>query len=166
MPSGPTSCPRVPSTPTSPRSTSNTRVPDVPTEIWTARLSARDPDTLNVTRKSGDPVFAPSWELLRTALDIRHSGRTSTDQEWKDYAARYLREMAASYDRHRTHWVELLARPRVVLTCYCTNADRCHRKVLARVLEKLGATYRGELPAEGASEREIFALAMELGGDD
>jgi uncharacterized protein YeaO (DUF488 family) len=134
-------------------------------DLWTARLSTRDPDAVNVTRKSGDPVFAPSWELLRTALVIRQSGRTSTDDEWKDYAAKYLREMSLSYARHRGHWDQLLARQRAVLTCYCTNPERCHRRVLAHVLEKLGATYHGELPDGAEAERDLFALAMEMDGD-
>lgn len=134
-------------------------------EVWTARISTRDPDALNVTRKSGDPVFAPSWPLLRTALDRRRSGLPKTEADWKTYAAAYLREMAASYDAHRGQWEALLGRPRVVLTCYCTDPNRCHRRILARVLVKLGAVDRGELPAEDTAERGAFDLAMSLDDD-
>lgn len=139
-------------------------------EVWTARISTRDPDALNITRKSGDPVFAPSWPLLKGALDRRRAGLPKTEADWKGYAAAYLREMAASYDAHRGHWEALLARPRVVLTCYCTDLNRCHRRLLARVLVKLGAVDRGELPetpreAEDTSQREAFDLAMSLDED-
>ncbi len=107
-------------------------------------------------------MFAPSWPLLRTALDIRQSGREATEGEWRSYAASYLREMAASYRANRSCWDALLARPRVVLTCYCTKAERCHRRVLALVLERLGACYLGELPSDGEIQRTLFDMAMAL----
>lgn len=139
--------------------------------VWTARISTRDPDALNITRKSGDPVFAPSWPLLKTALDRRKAGLPKTEADWKTYAASYLREMAVSYDAHRAHWDALLARQRVVLTCYCTDPNRCHRRILARVLVKLGAEDMGELPEPAkpttdTSERAGFELAMALDDED
>lgn len=135
------------------------------TKVWTARLSTRDPDAFNVTRKSGDPVFAPSWALLRTALEVRRTGRGSTDDEWRAYARAYLAEMDGSYKANRPAWDALLGLQRVVLTCYCVNPERCHRKLLGLVLGRLGADFRGELPAAPPeeSERDIYRLAMELG---
>lgn len=113
-------------------------------EVWTSRISTKDPDRYDVSRKSGDPTFAPSWILLKTYLDIKRSGRDQTEDEWKDYCLKYLREMARSSKEN--DWTPLLSKTRVVLTCYCTNPLRCHRKVLARILEqKFGAEYRGEL---------------------
>lgn len=57
-------------------------------------------------------------------------------------------------DNNPGAWRALLARPRVVLACYCADPERCHRTILARdILPKLGATYRGELTrpkAQGA----------------
>lgn len=38
---------------------------------------------------------------------------------------------------------------RMVLVCYCADAERCHRRVLAGILAKLGAVDRGELLGEG-----------------
>ncbi len=81
------------------------------------------------------------------------------------YAASYLREMAASHDAHRGTWTSLLARERIVLTCYCTDAQRCHRRLLALILARLGATYLGELPEAQTVVSEGFALAMNLGED-
>jgi len=136
---------------------------------------------LNVTRKSGDKTFAPSWALLGPMIEIRRSGKVATDEQWKDYARSYLKEMQVSRARHPEAWAELLGRQRVVLTCYCTNPKRCHRTVLGRFLERrLGATFRGELeePAtirdcpqtvdilkEHQAEREGFELAMSLEDD-
>jgi len=116
-------------------------------EVWTARISTKDPDRFNVTRKSGHTAFAPSWKLLNGILEIRnHEDREENEAEWKAYAAAYLKEMGRSHRLNKAAWDELLARPRVVLTCYCTNPQRCHRRILARILVTLGATDRGELP--------------------
>lgn len=111
-------------------------------KVWTARISSRDPDVVNVTRKSGVSAFAPSWVLLGP---LKKLGRTPTDDEWRTYASGYLAEMAQSYRKNRATWDSLLARPRVVLTCYCSNPERCHRRILAKVLEHLGAEDCGEL---------------------
>ena len=45
----------------------------------------------------------------------------------------------------RAAWDALLARPAVVLVCYCTDPARCHRRVLAELLAKLGAVDLGEV---------------------
>jgi hypothetical protein len=115
-------------------------------EVWTSRISTKDPDALNITRKSGDPTFSPSWKLLRTMLDIRKDGTELSDDEWKEvYAKPYLKEMAASKRLNPEAWRALLGRRRVVLTCYCVKASRCHRTLLGRILGVLGADFKGEL---------------------
>lgn len=123
-------------------------------EVWTARISSRDPDAFNTTRKSGHPEFAPSWKILGRMLHIRkEEGRDATDEEWRSYAKDYLAEMTRSYRVNRPAWDDLLARKRVVLTCYCTNPSRCHRRILAKILEKLGATDCGEVSNTATASR-------------
>lgn len=117
----------------------------MPTEVWTARISCNDKDVFNITRKSGNKVFAPSWDILGPMVQIKKAGRGATDEEWKAYAASYLKEMARSYRVERAAWEALLARKRVVLTCYCTDPNHCHRRILARILASLGADDHGEL---------------------
>jgi uncharacterized protein YeaO (DUF488 family) len=114
-------------------------------KVWTARLSTRDPDAVNTTRKSGNTAFAPSWKLVGPLVEIKKAGRPVTDDEWKTYAAGYLAEMTESYRRNRATWDSLLARERVVLTCYCPDPNRCHRRILAKILAHLGAVDCGEL---------------------
>jgi uncharacterized protein YeaO (DUF488 family) len=115
-------------------------------EVWTARISTKDPDRLDISRKSGEKAFAPSWAILGPALQRRRAGIPQTEEEWKDYAALYLREMSISKRQNPDTWAALLARPRVVLVCYCSgDPKRCHRHILALILAHLGATYRGEL---------------------
>jgi len=117
--------------------------------VRTARIGTRDPDALDVTRKSGGPTgsaFAPSWRLLAPYLDKRRAGAL-TGADWAEYVERYTEEMRASYRAHPEAWAWLLSRPRIVLTCYCTDPERCHRRVLARILVRLGAEDGGEVGA-------------------
>lgn len=146
----------------------------MPLIVYTARISTRDPDRFDITRKSGGDLglpFAPSWTILGPALEARRKSerlgqgpwnedadgadaeqahddaREILDAAWALYVPAYLAEMRISYRRLRPAWSALLARPRVVLVCYCTDAARCHRTLLAGILGKLGADVRGELPA-------------------
>lgn len=116
--------------------------------VYTARISSGDPDRLDVTRQSGSELgkaFAPSWMLLRPFLAKRKAGLL-TERDWVDYVARYTDEMRTSFRRHGDAWESLLARERVVLLCFCTDAERCHRTVLGRdILTKLGAGFAGEI---------------------
>jgi uncharacterized protein YeaO (DUF488 family) len=126
--------------------------------VYTARIGHPSPHALDITRKSGDAfgkVFAPSWEILLEALATFDAlkGRDPRDEwvlrhtrlAWWRYVPKYLEEMRASYRHNRAMWDDLLARERVVLTCYCTDPDRCHRTILAAaILPRLGATYLGE----------------------
>lgn len=114
-------------------------------EVWSARLSTRDKDALNITRKSGSKVFAPSWGTLRPILELNQAKLEVPERDWKIYAKAYLEEMSRSYRVNRKDWIALLERERVVLTCYCTNPARCHRTILGKILNRLGAVYYGEL---------------------
>lgn len=136
--------------------------------IWTARLSSKDPDAFDVTRKTGNVVFAPTWRILSPMLKIRREGRRATDEEWRAYARNYFEEMRSSLKSHPEAWKALRARERVVLTCYCTDPPRCHRTLLGKFLEKLGASFHGELDDRRVTQTqaELFKLAMTLDEDD
>jgi uncharacterized protein YeaO (DUF488 family) len=137
-------------------------------EVYSARIDSSDPDVFNVTRQSKDPrshPFAPSWALLSPWLVLRRKARAQEegaraagdeytlkllDEEhaaaFVDYRERFLQEMRRSYSTNRFAWVRLLERSRVVLVCYCTNGERCHRGILrATILPALGAVDRGEI---------------------
>ena len=123
-------------------------------ELYTARISYGGPDRLDVTRKGGS-IFAPAFDLL-------HAGNHGLI-DWPTYVERYTEQMrwcwkraageAEDYRRAevRQRWLELLRRDRVVLCCYCTNPERCHRTILAGLLVKAGehvglpAEYLGEV---------------------
>ncbi len=144
----------------------------MPLLVYTSRLphhgcdGYRGPDALDVTRGSGGErgnPFAPSRALLaagqaaKTAAKRKSAPGGATADERLDlwfamYREFYLVELRESYRSHRSSWEALLqrhhipGRERVVLCCYC-GSHRCHRRILAEVLGKLGAVDCGELKA-------------------
>jgi hypothetical protein len=99
---------------------------------------------------------------------------------WNTYVPAYLAEMLVSSCRPIPNgwqiavsnalargvkldpeaWTRLLARPRVVLGCYCQDArQHCHRFLLAKILGKLGATLNGELPLPPSSQLSLMGEA-------
>jgi hypothetical protein len=119
--------------------------------------------------------LAPSWAILGPALDARkradavlveqRSGHEDVqghptfdpfpyqlkeedilNAAWLEYVPAFMDEMRASWKEHRPMWDVLLSRQRVVLCCYCSDAEHCHRTILRRdILPKLGATDCGEM---------------------
>ena len=127
--------------------------------VHTARVAYGGPDRFDVTRGSGGPdgaPFAPSWSILNHALDLfkkakafRKDGEEGLaeameESAWREYAPRYVQEMRDSWGTNRAPWTALLAREEVTLVCYCTDPERCHRRLLAEILVKLGAKDEGE----------------------
>lgn len=116
----------------------------MPLQVYTARITSSDPDALNITRKSATTglFLAPSWLILRVGLAEMKRSKYPGEREaaFARYQVRYLDEMRDSYRDNRPAWDELLRRPRVVLVCYCTDAQHCHRWILRElILPKLGA---------------------------
>lgn len=115
-------------------------------EVYTARVTYRGADRLDVTRKGLDPVgvaFAPSWRILAPVLRARQAGE-SDDALWPTYVREYESEMRVSYRARPDLWRDLLGRSDVTLVCYCADPARCHRSLLAGILGKLGAIVHGE----------------------
>jgi uncharacterized protein YeaO (DUF488 family) len=119
-------------------------------EIHTARISYAGTDKLDVTRASAGPegiAFAPSKRLLAAGKD---------GLPFEEYAKRYRDEMRALWIERRFVFEALLRRPRVVLVCYCTDPELCHRTLLAGFLAAAGTrlgvevALRGEIGLEAA----------------
>lgn len=130
----------------------------MPLIVYTSRLPTHGqpgyvgPGRLDITRGTGGAggsPFAPSRPLLDEANRRKrkaHNLEHALTAMWAWYAPLYMAEMRGSYVTHRPVWLALLARPFVVLCCYCGTAHRCHRRLLAEILVKLGAHDAGELP--------------------
>jgi uncharacterized protein YeaO (DUF488 family) len=115
-------------------------------KVYTSRMVYAGDDALDVTRSGNDPMgvlFAPSWSLVQPYLNARQAG-LETLALWRTYEVNYRREMAESFKTHPARWARLLERESVTLLCFCANADRCHRTVLASILEGMGAQRMGE----------------------
>ncbi len=138
--------------------------------VYTSRIDYSGPDRIDITRKSGCRVgkcFAPSWKILKPALDdMKRAGKMRADASllpsprvravvvsgandlhdaaWRRYVDAFTSEMRVSYRENRGTWDDVLSRDEVTLCCYCTDAAHCHRRLVADMLVKLGATYGGE----------------------
>ncbi len=109
--------------------------------MYTSRIDTTDKDRLDITRKSAGRIgliFAPSWDILNKYK--------KEEIDFDTYRLLYLEEMKKSYTENNIAWFGFLMKDRVVLTCYCTDHEKCHRTILAKeILPKYGARYKGEL---------------------
>jgi ribA/ribD-fused uncharacterized protein len=111
-------------------------------QLWTARYNYSGPDRYDVTVKSGDKVFAPTWKLVR-----RYKDSCIT---WPEYVRQYTDLMRGSYRNNKPHWINLLQKPSITLVCFCTDPTHCHRTLLAEMLARAGnannisVAYHGE----------------------
>jgi uncharacterized protein YeaO (DUF488 family) len=80
------------------------------------------------------PNLAPSEELLKALFPV------ADDKAWRAFSRRFLAEMKAP---HASRDLDLLAalshQTDFAIGCYCEDASRCHRSLLARLLEDRGA---------------------------
>jgi len=133
--------------------------------VFTAQYAYRGEDRFDVTRAGaerarfagkppeGDPFAPPRW-LLNVAKKRPGSragipkGAAQPPEDdagaWAWYTEQYTVAMRQSYRKHRPAWDALLARNTVTLVCFCTDPQKCHRTILARILVALGAKYEGE----------------------
>ncbi len=93
--------------------------------------------SLDVTVKSGDEVFAPTWKMVMKTK--------KGEMTWEKYKRKYRELMRDSYQKNFERWQELLAKKEIVLLCYCQSPQQCHRRLLAEMLEEAGARYAGEI---------------------
>jgi uncharacterized protein YeaO (DUF488 family) len=91
------------------------------------------------------PELAPSEALLKRTRGM------DSDADWTRFAIRYRAEMSAP-DRRR--FLDVLAalshHGRFSVGCYCADASRCHRSLLAALLAERGADLAHD-PARAAT---------------
>jgi hypothetical protein len=107
-------------------------------EIGTARLGSRDPDSLEVT-VAGLEYGRVGWPAsvlvpLRNWLNLYRAGEMSAET----YRSRYLDELRWRWVNDQAAFLMLLAKRRLVLTCYCSDAN-CHRHWAKDVLLSIAA---------------------------
>lgn len=84
---------------------------------------------LDVTVKSGDKVFAPSWEIVMGYKNGSISAET--------YTEKYIQMMRLSYKKNRSRWEEVLKMDEICFCCYCAKNEFCHRHILADIFKKI-----------------------------
>jgi uncharacterized protein YeaO (DUF488 family) len=105
--------------------------------VYTAQYRYSGNNRLDITVKGQDPIgkhFAPTWDMVM--------GYKNGSVSKKEYIVQYL-NILKKVDK--SIWENILNRDEVVLVCFCSSKDFCHRKVLAKVLERKGAIYTGEV---------------------
>ena len=81
------------------------------------------------------PELAPSEELLSWTRS-----EPLTETRWKKFARRYEREMNRPESRHLLATLAALSQhTNFAVGCYCQDANRCHRTLLAKLLRASGA---------------------------
>lgn len=81
------------------------------------------------------PNLAPAVETMTIGL------RAVTQAEWRAFARRYRKEMAAPAAAHDLELLAALShRTDFSVGCYCEREDRCHRSILRELLLAHGAT--------------------------
>ena len=106
-------------------------------KIYTSQYRYSGENRLDITVKSGNKLFAPTWDIVGKVKK-----GLMTEEE---YTKEYYKLMRNSYKNNRSKWDELLNQNEVVLVCFCRKGSFCHRYILADMLVKLGAEYKGEI---------------------
>lgn len=80
------------------------------------------------------PDLAPSEATLKLGL------KAETDADWKRFAQKYRREMAAAGASRSLDLLAALSHHAdFSVGCYCEDASRCHRSLLRELLKERGA---------------------------
>lgn len=109
-------------------------------EVFTSQYRYNGPHRLDITVKGKDPFgkyFAPTWKMV-----IKSKKGLMTQEE---YTQEYYSLMRKSYITYPHIWKRLLCMKKIVLVCFCSPNTFCHRLILAEILQKLGAVYKGEI---------------------
>jgi len=81
------------------------------------------------------PELAPSAPTVSGALS-----EPWTPTRWRRFERIYLKEMATPAARHLIELLAALSKAtNLSVGCYCEDASRCHRSLLARLLDQAGA---------------------------
>lgn len=84
---------------------------------------------LDTTVKSGDPVFSPTWEMVR---DYK-AGKIDA----VEYERQYRKLMVSSFTQNPEHWRSIIRGEPVAIACYCKAGKFCHRHLLAGMFESI-----------------------------
>lgn len=105
-------------------------------EIWTIQmaqwrtLEGTGIVLIDTTVKSGLKAFAPAWDMV-----LGHKDGSMSNER---YTELYQGLMRSSWREQPQAWLDLLAKPKIALACYCRPGNFCHRHILASYLLAAG----------------------------
>lgn len=112
--------------------------------IYTAQHQYKGPNRRDVTVKGNIPpwnVFAPTWGMVKTYLNSSRDKRSE-----QIYTMEYDKIVLKAFMYNNKALTTLIHSNDIrVLVCFCKAGSFCHRVLLAKHLESLGANYHGEL---------------------
>jgi uncharacterized protein YeaO (DUF488 family) len=82
----------------------------------------------DVTVKSGDKQFAPTWDFL---MEYKNN------QDESKYLERFIPLMRKNYSENKQYWLDFLSQDEVCIACYCKSGKFCHRHILVNIFEKI-----------------------------
>jgi uncharacterized protein YeaO (DUF488 family) len=106
-------------------------------KVYTSNVKYKGNDRLDITVRTGDLDFAPTWDMV-----MGHKNGTLSDEE---YTERYMNILRVSFSNVHQKWVDIMEMEEITLVCYCKSGKFCHRKILAEVFSKFkDVEYIGE----------------------
>lgn len=119
-------------------------------ELYTLQLgrhrvaSSQNIPLLNITAKSGDDRFAPSWDMVMALKENRINQMQFSDM--------YYEKMRQSYNADPNGWIQFLtSHDKLAIACMCAKDAFCHRHLLVGIFAKIchfyqiPFTFKGEL---------------------
>lgn len=106
--------------------------------IGTVRRPPRGVPKAKFASENWYDVWLP--ELSPSEATVKAGQKAETEAEWKAFARRYEKEMAAPTASRVLDLLAALSRETdFSVGCYCEDESRCHRSVLRRLLKDRGA---------------------------
>ena len=118
-------------------------------QLWTIQMcnwrvaESKGIELLDTTVKGNPGPLSPTWDMV-----LSHKSGKLSDKEYTD---KYLQILRVSYTQHRRYWLDLCAKDRLAISCFCKCDKFCHRYILKDVLElvckhnNIAFTYMGEI---------------------
>ena len=106
--------------------------------IGTVRRPPRGVPKENFASGNWYDVWLP--ELSPSEATVKLGQKAESDADWKAFARRYAKEMAAPTASRLLDLLAALSREtNISVGCYCEDESRCHRSILRGLLRDRGA---------------------------
>lgn len=112
-------------------------------KVWTAQYRYSGQDRIDITVKGAVypwNVFAPPWKMV---MAYKRAGGTPEAEQI--YVNQYKAIIDKAFELHSQQLFDLINSDKTItLVCFCRSGNFCHRVLLAKHFESLGAIYYGE----------------------